>query len=118
MGNIYLLLINILGFPEIEIIRIIEEDGNTKTRVVHLGPTELTRRDDHRYVSKAFNSQQKEKLDGKRVSNPRSRLKNYNWVAPLWLVFILHVSHCLIDLIYIYLYIHKVITDEDKSRNV
>ena len=30
-------------------------------------------------------------------SIPRSRLKIHNWVAPLWLVFILYVSHSLID---------------------
>ena len=37
--------------------------------------------------------------DGEQGSNPRSRILIYNWVAPLWLVFILHVSQCLIDLI-------------------
>ena len=34
--------------------------------------------------------------DASAGSIPRSRLKIYNWVAPLCLLFILHVSHCLI----------------------
>ena len=33
-------------------------------------------------------------------SIPRSRLKIYNWVAPLWLVYILHISQCLFELMY------------------
>ena len=48
-------------------------------------------------------------------SIPRSRLKIYNWVAPLWLVFILHVSHCLIDLIYRGIYIWMAISDIGKE---
>ena len=35
---------------------------------------------------------------GKRWFEPTVETQFYNWVAPLWLVFILHVSHCLIDL--------------------
>ena len=32
------------------------------------------------------------------VSIPRSRLKIYKWVTHVWLVLILHVSQCIIDL--------------------
>ena len=64
-----------------------------------------------------------------RGSIPRQRLLIYKWVAPLWLVFMFHIGHCLIVLIYIYKYIlycslvfliifMRCITDKDASRNV
>ena len=30
---------------------------------------------------------------------PKVETKNYNWVAPSWLVYSLHVSHCLFECI-------------------
>ena len=30
---------------------------------------------------------------------PKVKTENYNWVAPSWLVYLLHLSHCLFEFI-------------------